>query len=335
MTNPLDERLLALTAIITVTFQFSFFLITYFLRFDKVTDFAGTTNFIILAITTLTIGGSYTVRQIVMTSLVLLWGIRLCTFLVYRIALWGEDRRFDEQRDNIGRLVVFWTLQAMWVWTVSLPLTIVNSKATTADLGALDYIGWSIVAGGVILEATADQQKLMFKQMAESRGQWTNAGTWAWSRHPNFFGEMAVWWGMYVSALGDLHGGEHAALLSPVFITLLLLFVSGIPLLEKSSDARYAARPDYQTYKRRTSVLIPVPPRLYDPLPDAIKTYLLLDFPLYNAGLYAAQRHGDGEGDRSVRGDSKVVTGGKALMEGQTAMANTAVDSGEATEEMA
>lgn len=282
--NPIDDRLLALTAIITVVFQFSFFLITYALRFDKVTDFAGTTNFLLLAVVTLTVGGAYTPRQIVITTCVLFWGTRLCAFLLYRIILWGEDRRFDDKRENLANLAAFWSLQAVWVWTVSLPVTIVNSKPATDSLSALDYVGWSLFAFGVLLEATADQQKLWFKQSEASRGRWTDVGVWAYSRHPNFFGEIIVWWGLYLSALNDLKGAEHAAVAGPIFITLLLMFISGIPLLEKSADSKHGHKEEYLTYKRRTSVLILFPPSIYEKLPESVKKTVLLDFKVYNPG---------------------------------------------------
>lgn len=284
MANPLDDRLLALTAIITVVFQFSFFLITYALRFDKVTDFAGTTNFLLLAIVTLTVGGAYQTRQIVISTCVFIWGTRLCAFLLYRIILWGEDRRFDDKRENLGQLAIFWSLQAVWAWTVSLPVTIVNSKPVTDSLTALDYVGWIIFACGALLEAVADQQKLRYKQSEASKDRWTDVGVWAWSRHPNFFGEMLVWWGLYISALNDLTGAEHAAIAGPVFITLLLMFVSGIPILEKSADGRHGNKEGYVVFKKRTSVLIPCPPALYVKLPEILKTTLLLDFELYNPG---------------------------------------------------
>lgn len=284
MTNPLDERLLALTAIVTVSFQFAFFLITYLLRFDKVTDFAGTTNFLLLAILTLTVGAAYTPRQIVITTCVLLWGTRLCAFLLYRIILWGEDRRFDDKRQNIAKLAAFWSLQAVWVWTVSLPVTIVNSKPGTHSLSALDYVGWTLFALAAILEATADQQKLRFKQSEASRGRWTDVGVWAYSRHPNFFGEILVWWGLYLSALNDLEGAEHAAVVGPIFITLLLMFVSGIPLLEQSADAKHGQKEEYVAYKKRTSVLVLFPPAVYEKLPEGVKKTVLLDFKLYNPG---------------------------------------------------
>lgn len=164
-------------------------------------------------------------------------------------------------------------------------MTIVNSKAVSKGLTALDYVGWTIFACGFLLETTADQQKLLYKQTAVSKGRWTDVGVWAWSRHPNFFGEMMLWWGIYLSALNDLDGGEHAAVVSPVFITLLLMFVSGIPLLEQSADSRYGNMEEYKEYKRRTSVLMLVPPLWYERIPESVKSSLFLDLKLYNPGV--------------------------------------------------
>lgn len=283
MSNPLDDHLLALTAIITVGYQLVFFIVTYVLRFDKVTDFAGSTNFIILAIVTLTVGGAYTTRQIVVSALVIAWGVRLGGFLLYRILQWGEDRRFDEQRKSIAKLAVFWGLQAIWVWTVSLPTTVLNSKESSKGLTGLDYAGWVVYAIGLIIEAGSDQQKYNYKQSDDTEG-WVDSGFWRWSRHPNFFGEMLVWWGLYLSAVNDFEGAEHIAVVGPIFITCLLLFVSGIPIQEKSHDKKYGNQESYWQYKRRTSVLIPLPPALYERLPKIVKTTLLLDFKLYNPG---------------------------------------------------
>lgn len=286
MANPLDSRLLALTAVVTVGYQLVFFIITYLAKFDKLTDFAGSTNFVLLAIVTLTVGGAYEGRQIVTSVCVIIWGTRLCSFLLYRIILWGEDRRFDDKRENILKLAGFWVFQAVWVWTVSLTVTIINSKSgddITAP-SALAYVGWAIFACGFVLEATADQQKLIYKRKPESDGRWTDVGVWSWSRHPNFFGEMVIWWGLYLASVNDLKGAEHAAVASPIFITLLLLFVSGLPILEKSADRRYGRKDGYFEYKRRTSVLIPIPPSLYVHIPAFLKSTILLDFKIYNPG---------------------------------------------------
>uniref|UniRef100_A0A803LLJ5 Uncharacterized protein n=1 Tax=Chenopodium quinoa TaxID=63459 RepID=A0A803LLJ5_CHEQI len=184
MAKVLDSHFLAITAIITVCYQFVFFVVTALLKFDKVTDFAGSTNFIILAVLTIVIKASWNFRQVILTLLVVIWGLRLGLFLLMRpgflclfvhfvafvfsvfpmlvvlvqpdpskfrlhltIALilqWGEDHRFDEMRANLGKLAVFWIFQAVWVWTVSLPVTIVNASDKDPSIGAADIIGASV-----------------------------------------------------------------------------------------------------------------------------------------------------------------------------------------------
>lgn len=139
---------------------------------------------------------------------------------VFRILQWGEDRRFDEMRSNLGRLAVFWIfqvfymifsslvfvfiwylaecliwfdfLQAVWVWAVSLPVTVVNASDRNPFLKAVDLIGWLMWAVGFMVEATADQQKLTFKNSSENRGKWCNVGLWQYTRHPNYFGEVCL-----------------------------------------------------------------------------------------------------------------------------------------------
>jgi len=168
-----------------------FFIITALLKFDKVTDFAGSTNFVIIGVLTLVLKGSWNFRQIILTLFVVLWGLRLALFLLLRIIQWGEDRRFDEMRDNLGKLAVFWIFQAVWVWTVSLPVTLVNATDTNPFLQSVDLIGWLMWAVGFMIEGTADQQKLNFKKSPENRGKWCNVGLWKYTRHPNYFGEVS------------------------------------------------------------------------------------------------------------------------------------------------
>ena len=112
-----------------------------------------------------------------------------------------------------------------------------------------------------MIEAVSDAQKSAFKGKNQNRERFITSGLWRYSRHPNYFGEMLVWWGLFIFAVPFLHGAAFAVVIGPVFITLLLLFVSGIPLLERSADARYGDDPVYREYKRRTSILVPLPPR--------------------------------------------------------------------------
>ncbi|GMH17079.1 hypothetical protein Nepgr_018920 [Nepenthes gracilis] len=232
MGTVIDSHFLALTAIVTIGYQFVFFVVTALLKFDKVTDFAGSTNFVILAVLTLVLKGTWHFRQVVLTAFVVMWGLRLGLFLLMRILQWGEDRRFDEMRGNLGKLAIFWIFQAVWVWTVSLPVTIVNASDRDPSLQAVDITGWIMWAVGFTIEATADQQKLSFKNFPGNRGKWCNVGLWKFSRHPNYFGEIFLWWGIFVAATPVFYGGEWLVVFGPVFLTLLLLFVSGIPMLE-------------------------------------------------------------------------------------------------------
>ncbi|XP_031261735.1 uncharacterized protein LOC116127623 isoform X2 [Pistacia vera] len=285
MGTVLDSHFLALTAIVTVGYQLLFFVITALLKFDKVTDFAGSTNFIIIAVLTLVLKGTYHFRQVVLTLLVVVWGLRLGLFLLMRILQWGEDRRFDEMRGNLGKLAIFWIFQAVWVWTVSLPLTVVNASDRDPSLQAVDIIGWIMWSVGASIEASADQQKLAFKNSPENRGKWCNVGVWNYSRHPNYFGEIFLWWGIFIASTPVLEGAEWLVILGPIFLTLLLLFVSGIPLLEESADKKYGNVAAYRVYKKTTSPLIPLPPIAYRRLPSWFKATFLFEFPLYSRNL--------------------------------------------------
>jgi steroid 5-alpha reductase family enzyme len=272
---------LAITAAITAGYQLLFFAITYVFKIDTVTDFAGTSNFLVLSVVSFLTGSLSDVRKVVVTSLVCLWALRLTGFLLYRIVLWGEDRRMDRMRGDLSKLVLFWTFQAVWVWVVSLPVTILNVSTRDSALVVTDYGGWILFFSGLALETVADFQKLFFKASVESRGKWINVGVWRWSRHPNYFGEILVWIGVVISSHPVLKGWGWTAVLSPVFLAWLLLFVSGIPLLESSSNKKHGENQQYMDYKRRTSILIPLSPDLYINVPESVKTSILLDWPMY------------------------------------------------------
>ncbi|KAI9173848.1 hypothetical protein LWI28_007495 [Acer negundo] len=305
MGTVLDSHFLALTAIVTVGYQLFFFIITALLKFDKVTDFAGSTNFIIIAVLTLVLKGTWHFRQVVLTLLVVIWGLRLAVFLLMRILNWGEDRRFDEMRGNLGKLAIFWIFQAVWVWTVSLPVTVVNASDGGPSLHAADIIGWIMWSVGISVEATADQQKLIFKNSPENRGKWCNVGLWKYTRHPNYFGEIFLWWGIFVASTPVLKGAEWLVILGPIFLTLLLLFVSGIPMLEESADKKFGNVAAYRVYKKTTSPLIPLPPVVYGRLPSWLRTTFLFEFPFYSRNLPQEgqnwYRTGMGEGNDGLK----------------------------------
>lgn len=291
MAAALGPHYLVFTALLSVGYQLVFFAITSKFRFDKLTDFAGGTGFVVNALVTVLVsGGGYHARQIVLTALQVVWGLRLALFLLFRILKWGTDRRFDGMRDSLPKLAVFWSVQALWVFTVSLPVTLVNADAHgvagSIGLGAADYVGWALFAVGLALETVADQQKLAFKSAPSKGLAWCDVGVWRWSRHPNYFGEWLIWWGIFVSASRQLRGGDLlVAVASPLLVMALLLGLSGMPIQEQGWNKKFGHLAGFAEWKASTSPVVPLPPDLYRALPRVAKTVLLFEWPLYAKGL--------------------------------------------------
>jgi steroid 5-alpha reductase family enzyme len=128
------------------------------------------------------------------------------------------------------------------------------------ELGIFAMIGFLVWLIGFGFEVTADQQKSNFKADPENEGKFINTGLWSWSRHPNYFGEIVLWIGVAIIALPVLSGWQYLTLISPIFIILLLTRISGIPMLEKRADEKWGGQEDYESYKAKTSILIPRPP---------------------------------------------------------------------------
>lgn len=282
----LDTDHLAISAIVTVLLQLIFFVIAASFRLDKLTDFAGGANFIILALTVFVLAQTFSTRQCLITGLVCLWGVRLSAFLLFRIIKIGRDQRFQEAGKNIARFAVFWTFQAVWVYTVSLPVILVNSPRKAEPLTAptmtrLDTAGTIVFFMGFLCEAMADAQKYSYRQNTSNARHWCDTGLWRYSRHPNYFGEITLWWGIFLISTNVLRGAEWVAVLSPLFISAIILFLSGVPLLENSADIRYGSMEEYQRYKRATSPLLPLPPGLYKEVPTCFKCLICFEFPIY------------------------------------------------------
>ena len=238
----------------------AFFAVAAVRRTDVVTDLSYSLTFIVLAVV-LPFTGSRKPVQLVAALLVLAWAIRLGAYLFRRILQIKVDHRFDEMRDKPLRFARFWLLQAITVAVVMLPVSYLLSLRQPRGVGAWAIAGAVVWFVGFLVEAVADAQKGAFRANEANRGRFIASGLWRYSRHPNYFGEILVWWGLFVYVVPVLHGAAFAVVAGPVFITLLLLFVSGIPLVERSADEKYGSNPAYRDYRRRTSILVPLPPR--------------------------------------------------------------------------
>ena len=199
-------------------------------------------------------------RATLVAAMVLVWSVRLASFLFLRISKAGKDGRFDDIKTRPLRFLLAWTLQGLWVLLTAGAALAVITGGNRAPLGAIGIAGIAIWAIGMLIEILADRQKSAFKADSANDGQFINTGLWAWSRHPNYFGEILLWTGMAIVAIPVLQGWQWATLISPVFVAFLLIKVSGIPMLEEKADERWGGQDDYEKYKRTTPVLIPRPP---------------------------------------------------------------------------
>jgi len=201
-------------------------------------------------------------RGWVVAAMVAIWTVRLGSFLFRRIhAAGGTDQRFAKIKVNPPRFLVAWTLQAVWVIFTASAALVAITATDRQPIGAFFWIGAAIWAIGFAVEVVADEQKRRFKADPANDGRFIQSGLWAWSQHPNYFGEITLWLGILVIALPLLSGWAYLAIISPIFVALLLTKVSGINLLDAIARKRWGDDPDYRDYVRRTPVLIPKPPR--------------------------------------------------------------------------
>jgi steroid 5-alpha reductase family enzyme len=241
--------------------QWVVFVIAYLKKSEKFYDLTGSLTYI--SITTLSVLAIPEIddRAVLLLVLVVVWATRLGTFLFTRVYKQGRDDRFDEIKVSFSRFLLTWTLQGLWVtFTAAAALTAITNT-TRQELGWAALIGVIIWAFGFFFELIADVQKSQFKANPENEGKFIHNGLWAWSRHPNYFGEIVIWVGVAVVALPVLRGWALLALISPVWVIVQLTLISGIPMLEDKADKRWGGQEDYDTYKRNTPVLIPRPPK--------------------------------------------------------------------------
>jgi steroid 5-alpha reductase family enzyme len=240
--------------------QWLVFIPSYLLRNESFYDLTGSITYISVTVGALLLSPIVDGRSLLLLALVVIWAARLGTFLFRRIRKAGKDARFDELKTSFSRFLLTWTMQGLWV---SLTLAAALAAITTTTRKGLDVfalIGFLVWALGFAFEVVADAQKSRFRADPENKGKFIHTGLWAWSRHPNYFGEIVLWIGVAIIALPVLQGWQWVTLISPVFVTLLITRVSGVPMLEKRADEKWGGQEDYEAYKERTPVLIPWPP---------------------------------------------------------------------------
>lgn len=234
------------------------FIVSIFKKRNDVADIAWGIGFPLMAWASFALS-SYSLRAIVINILISIWGIRLASHIYTRNRNKPEDARYAAWRKAwkhfyLRSFFQVFMLQGLFLYLIVLPALFANIKADT-DLGLLGVIGVAIWILGFIFESVGDKQLANFIKDPANKGEIMQSGLWKYTRHPNYFGEVTMWWGIFVIALGIPNAAY--TIIGPLTITTLILFVSGVPLLEK----RYQGNVAYEAYKKKTSVFIPLPPK--------------------------------------------------------------------------
>ena len=253
-------KLVIIEVAVIISYMTVWFVIAQAIKRNDIADIVWGTGFIVIAGTALISSEAITPRALLVFFLVLAWGTRLAAHIYLRNLGKPEDARYRKWREDWGNHAVIraflevFLLQGMLMLVISVPILYIIASGDHL-LRWLDLAGASVWLAGFLFEAIGDYQLIRFKKIPSSKGKIMTEGLWSWTRHPNYFGEVTLWWGIYLMALSLPFG--WATIIGPLTITFLIVKVSGIPLLEK----KYEGKPEFEEYKRRTSAFFPLPPR--------------------------------------------------------------------------
>lgn len=261
MGNTLSSTMLdspyAKAAVVDFGIQWSLWVVASLLKTEKFFDLAGTSTFVYLVWQTLFWTGRFYPRQLIQSTCITTWGLRLGLFLFTRVLREGGDGRFNKARDNPTMFFVFWTFQGIWVYMTLLPTFMLHSSRNNRPLHWKDYLGWCLWAVGFCIEVVADYQKSQFRRDPSNHKRFITSGLWSVCRYPNYLGEILMWCGLFLPASSVLYGWQYVSIASPAFVVYLLTKVSGIPFQEAQARRRWSKDPAYLEYTRNTFKLIP------------------------------------------------------------------------------
>lgn len=227
-------------------------------RTERFFDATGSATFILVTVGVVLLSPSPDARSLALAAMVIVWAVRLGSFLFIRIHRSGSDDRFDAIKVNPLSFLRVWIMQGLWVSITAAAAWIAIASGDQRGFDVFAVVGIVVWAVGMLIEVVADVQKTAFKADPANKGRFIRTGLWSRSRHPNYFGEILAWIGVAVVAAPVFEGWQWIGLLSPVFVILLLTRVSGVPLLEKKADERWGGDADYEAYKTATPVLVPM-----------------------------------------------------------------------------
>lgn len=244
------------TTLVVMSYFFVFFIVGTMIKNNSIVDMGWGIGFVLVAVYSMVRTGNYSLVSFLTTLMVTLWGGRLFYHIFKRNVGKPEDFRYANWRKEWGKWVIprsllqVYLLQGLMMMVIGFPIVLIHEKSGS-EFGVLTALGIVIWLVGYYFEVAGDAELKKFKSNPENKGKLITTGLWALTRHPNYFGEAVMWWGIFIVALSI--GVSWIAIISPIAITFLLLFVSGVPLLEKSMEKR----PGFEEYSKITNKFFP------------------------------------------------------------------------------
>ena len=238
--------------ILSFIFHWLLFIPAYIFKTEKFYDLTGSLSYvtIILYVLISSNDGTSNFGNIILSALIIIWTLRLGTFLFLRIKKAGEDKRFREIKKSFSWFFMAFTVSGMWVSICA--LCALTGISNGIELNTITHTGIILFVIGFTIEIVADTQKTNFRKIEDNKDKFITTGLWKFSRHPNYLGEIILWIGVAITSYSSLEINQLFTLISPIFTYLLLVYVSGINLLEKSGEKRWGNLKEYKEYKRRT-----------------------------------------------------------------------------------
>jgi len=253
--------LFAVCGAIGFILHWAIFIPSYAFQTEHYFDLTGSLSYITTVIVAMVLNPSLDIRDLIICAMILVWAVRLGSFLFWRIKKDGQDKRFIVMKTKFTWFLLTWTLGGLWVLvTMAAGLAALTSN-TTVELGILGYVGITLWLFGFAVEVIADNQKRQFKKDPNNRDRFITSGLWSWSQHPNYFGEITLWLGLALLTYPVLSGWQLVTLISPIFVYLLLTRLSGIPTLDRLAKEKWGSDSDYKAYVEATSKLMLAPPK--------------------------------------------------------------------------
>jgi len=250
--------LFAVCASIGFLLHWIMFLPAYIYQTEHYFDLTGSISYLTVTIFAIINKPEQDFRAILLCLLITFWAIRLGSFLLSRVKRDGKDNRFTIMKTKFWWFLMTWTIGGLWVlMTMAAALAAITSDLTL-PFGEIAYIGLLLWIIGFSIEIIADKQKTLFRSKIENKDLFISHGLWKWSRHPNYLGEIILWFGIALIAYPVLSDWQLMTLISPIFVYILLTRVSGINILEGRANKKWGNNPEYIRYKELTPVLFPI-----------------------------------------------------------------------------